>query len=154
MRRIKLFACLAIMTTLVLGTTVPAFSIDSDGGSTVQEFIDDYANSGGNPEYADARRAEAERFVQNYYADAAIEEQKYNAEHGISSSPVPAAPAPSQPVATPTPVITPNQAAQIQTAQQKALAANPGADPATIYLQTLQANGYTLDATGKIVKLP
>ena len=153
MRRIKLFACLAIMTTLVIGTTVPAFCIDSTGGSTMQEFIDDAVNSAG-PGGEEYSRREAEKFVQNYYANAAIEEAKYNAEHGISSSPTPA-PAPSQPAAvTPAPVITPNQAAQIQAAQQKALAANPTADPATIYLQTLQANGYTLDTTGKIVKLP
>ena len=52
-----------------------------------------------------------------------------------------------------TPAITPEQAAQIQAAQQKALAANPTANPAAIYLQTLQANGYTLDATGKIVPI-
>ena len=148
MRRIKLFACLAIMTTLVLGTTVPAFSF------RVEEFVEEAVNSAG-PGGEEYSRREAEKFVQNYYANAAIEEQKYNAAHGISSSPAPAAPAPSQPaVVAPTPVITPNQAAQIQTAQQKALAANPTADPAAIYLQTLQANGFTIDATGKIVKLP
>ena len=148
MKSIRLFTCFVIMTALVVGTSIPAFSISLD------QFVEDYASTA-RPGYEDARRAAAERFVQNYYADAAIEEAKYNAAHGISSSPATAAPVPSQPaVVAPTPVITPNQAAQIQTAQQKALAANPAADPATIYLQTLQANGYTLDATGKIVKLP
>ena len=120
----------------------------------IDEVIEEFATTGYGPGGEEYSRREAERFKEMYYADAAIEEAKYNAEHGISFSPTPA-PAPSQPAAaTPAPVITPNQAAQIQAAQQKALAANPTADPATIYLQTLQANGYTLDATGKIVKLP
>ena len=141
------------MTSLVVGTTVPAFSINSDGSITMQEFIDMEANSAA-PGYEEAARRDAKRFVQNYYADAAIEEAKYNAALGISSSPATAAPVPSQPaVVAPTPVISTNQAAQIQAAQQKALAANPGTDPATIYLQTLQANGYTLDATGKIIPI-
>lgn len=64
------------------------------------------------------------------------------------------APSPTQnPAQTTSSGITPDKAAQIQAAQQKALAANPTADPAAIYLQTLQANGYTLDATGKLVPI-
>ena len=114
----------------------------------IDEAMEIFATTGYGPGGEEYSRREAERFKEMYYADAAIEEAKYNAAHDISSSPSPAA------AATPTPAITPNQAAQILAAQQKALAANPGADPAAIYLQTLQANGYTLDATGKIVKLP
>ena len=148
------------MTTLVVSNTVPAFS------QSVQQFIDNYANSA-HPGYEDASRAAAERMFGQFFdyvaegaygntpMDRAEVERNYmQGGSSGSSSPTPA-PAPGQPaVVAPTPVITPNQAAQIQAAQQKALAANPTADPATIYLQTLQANGYTLDATGKIVKLP
>ena len=45
------------------------------------------------------------------------------------------------------------KATQILAAQQKALTENPNADPAAIYLQTLQANGYTLDVAGEIVPI-
>ena len=54
---------------------------------------------------------------------------------------------------TPSTVITAEKAAQIRAAQQQALSANPTADPATVYLQVLQAHGYTLDAAGNIIPI-
>ena len=154
MGKTKLFCSLLLAMTMIIGVSVSCYAKSGYLGTIIQ--YNDGTIRSSTPEEDQLYRNLIDSGV-NPGEVAGIMRQQYFGD--VTPAPATSSPAPvAQNTQTQAALIAPAQAAQqqvaqIQAAQQNALAANPGADPTAIYLQTLQANGYTLDATGKLVPI-
>ncbi len=154
MRKTKVCCSIFLITLLVIGFSVSGYAKDGFIGGVI--FYNDGTSRYTTPEEVQMHRNLVDSGVNPGEVEAIMRQQYFGdvTPAPATSSPTPAAQnTQTQAALIVQAQVVQQQAAQIQAAQQKALAANPSADPAAIYLQTLQANGYTLDATGKIVPI-